>query len=484
MTDFRPLIPILGLLLVVLAAMMLVPAATEALHRTPDTLAFLASAALTGFVGAALWLAGREQRVTALSIRQAFLLTSLVWITTSAFAAVPFMWGKTQLGFAAAYFEAMSGLTTTGGTAITGLDTMPAGILLWRSILHFYGGVGILVLAIAVLPLLQIGGMQLFRTESSEQAEKLFPRAGQIAAATIGTITALTLACAVAYIAAGMPAFDAINLAMSTLSTGGMAVSDSSLGIYKSAAIDWIAVVFMIAGALPLLIVLKMTLNLDPLAVIRSPEVQLFGAVIVIFSGLLWIHVEFAGLHHGHDALRFTVFSVVSLITTTGLATVDYAGWGAFSDVLLFTVTFLGGCTGSTAGGLKMFRLIVIWQAIAQQLRRSLRPNGVFPMTYDGRRLTDEIVVSVMSFAALYVLTFLIVAALLNASGLDFTTSVSAAIANLSNTGPGLGARVGPAGTYADMTAFQYALLTFAMLVGRLEIVTVFVLLLPRFWRH
>lgn len=484
MPDIRPVNAVLGILLLILGAMMLVPAAADAFANPDEAAAFLVTAAFTSFFGTLFWLTGRQESQTTFSLRQAFLLTSLAWIVTSAFAALPFVWGAPKLTYAAAYFEAMSGLTTTGGTAITGLDNQPAGILLWRSMLHFYGGIGIVVMAVMVLPALSIGGMQLFRLESSDKSDKLFPRAAQIAAATFGTYVALNILCAMAYLAAGMPPFDAINHAMSTIATGGMAVSDAQFGKYNSAAIEWIAIAFMLSGALPILIFYKMTIGGSPGALFHSQEVRVFVGIVLIFAVALWAHQELSGIATGHDAIRWAVFNVVTLITTTGFAAVDYTNWGAFSDALLFVVTFIGGCTGSTSGGIKPFRLIILWEAIKQQFKRVIYPNGVFAMTYEGRRLEDAVVASVMSFLVLYLATFVTIGFLLNATGMDAKTALSATIANLSNTGPGLGGQIGPAGSYAGLTGGQYWLLSAAMLVGRLEIVTLFVLLLPRFWRH
>lgn len=483
MLDLRPVAAVIGILLAILAGLMLIPTATAFMMAETDAIPFLAMTAITAFASVSFWLVGRRDERTDLSIRQAFLLTALAWIVTSGFAAMPFVWGSPNITFAAAYFEAMSALTTTGGTAIVGLDTANASVLVWRSILHFYGGIGIVVIAIAILPLLQIGGMQLFRTESSDKSEKLFPRAAQIASATIGAYVSLNVACMFAYMWAGMDAFDAFNHALSTIATGGMSVSDSSLGKYQSAAVDWVAIAFMIAGALPLLLFIKMTFGGHPLAILRSEEVRTFISVIVGFAALLWLYQELSGLHTGHDAIRYALFNVVTLVTTTGFATVDYTNWGAFSDVLLFLVTFLGGCTGSTAGGIKAFRLIVMGKALAQQVKSVIYPNGVFAMRFEGKPITTEVVASVMNFFVLYLLTFLVIGTALTLTGLEFKTAFSATIANLANTGPGLGAQIGPVGNYANLAALQYWLLSFAMLVGRLEIVTIFVLFLPRFWR-
>lgn len=481
MTDLRPINAALGILVAVLGTMMLVPAIVDLAHRNDDWIVFTVSAAVTTFVGCMLWLTGRQNEPSRLTVRQAFLLTSFAWIVLSAFAGLPLMWSQVGLSFTRAFFETMSALTTTGSTVLSGLDGMPPGILVWRSMLQWYGGAGIIVVAIAILPMLQVGGMQLFRTESSDKSEKVLPRVAEISNRIIMVYVALSLACAIAYFAAGMSAFDAVNHAMTTISTGGFSTHDNSLGEFKSGAVDYIAIVFMIAGALPMLLYVRMMAG-DRLALFGNFEVRLFVAVVLAFALTSVLQQRLEGVNSGEQAFRFALFNVTTMITTTGFATTDYAPWGATSDAIYFLVMFLGACTGSTAGGLKTFRLAIVGGTIVQHLKRTIYPRGVFPVRYGGKPIGDDVAASVMSFLFLYLLTFVVVALSLNVMGYDFKTAYSASIACLANVGPGLGPIVGPAGNFASLDDAALWLLAFAMLVGRLELFTVYVLLLPRFW--
>jgi trk system potassium uptake protein TrkH len=480
--DLRPINAILGLFVTLLGAMMLLPALVDLLAGSDDWSVFAASSAVSIFIGVALWSSGRTREPPKLNVRQAFLLTTLSWTILSLFAALPFMWSQLNLSFAEAVFEAMSGLTTTGSTVIIGLDRLPPGLLLWRSLLHFYGGIGIIVTAVAILPMLRVGGMQLFRTESSDKSEKTFPAAAQIAASIFGIYVTLNLLCTVAFAIAGMPAFDAVLHGMSTVASGGFSSHDASLGYFNSPAIEWVAIVFMISGALPFALYVQ-ALRGRPQLLVRNPEVRLFLLIVCVVSFLLVVHQISNGIASGHTAIRHAIFHVVTLISTTGFAIEDYSTWGAFSDALLFALMFLGGCMGSTAGGFKMFRVIVVTKTTLQQFMRMLYPNGIFPLSYDQRPLGEDVSSSVFAFSILYVAVFVVVSVALAASGLDFITALSGAIAALANVGPGLGPLIGPAGNFSTITDTNLWLLSLTMLVGRLELFTVLVLLLPRFWR-
>ncbi len=482
MIDLRPINAILGLFVTLLGAMMLLPAIVDLLSGSDDWIVFAASSAVSIFVGVALWSSGRTSEAPRLNVRQAFLLTTLSWVVLALFAALPFMWSQLKLGFAAAVFEAMSGLTTTGSTVIVGLDRLPPGLLLWRALLHFYGGIGIIVIALAVLPMLRVGGMQLFRTESSDKSEKLFPAAAQIAASTFGVYVTLNILCTIAYAMAGMPAFDAVLHGMSTVATGGFSSHDASLAYYDSATIEWVAALFMISGALPFALYVQAVRG-RPNLLLRNPEVRLFLAIVLVVAIFLVVYQEFYDIAEGHTAVRHAIFNVINLMSTTGFTIVDYGAWGPFPDALFFVVMFLGGCMGSTAGGFKMFRLIVIARTTLQQFMQMLYPNGIFPLTYDRRPLGDDVASSVFAFSMLYVAVFVTVSVLLAATGLDFMTALSASVSALANVGPGLGPLIGPTGNFTGVDESGLWLLSATMLVGRLEIFTVLVLLLPRFWR-
>jgi trk system potassium uptake protein TrkH len=480
--DLRPVNAILGILLAILGTLMMVPALVDLVAGTPEWIVFAVSSATSVFFGAGLWLTGRQAEPAKLNIKQAFILTTLSWLLLSAFGALPFMWAQTQLSFTRAFFETMSGLTTTGATMVSGLDNLPPGILLWRSILHWYGGVGIIVVAIAILPMLQIGGMQLFRTESSDKSEKILPRVAQIANGILIVYVGLTLMCMAAFFVAGMDIFDAINHAMATLSTGGFSTHDASLGFYNSAAIDYIAIVFMLAGALPMLLFVA-ALTGRPGLLIGNPEVRLFLLIVLGLSALSALQQMLAGINTGETAIRYALFNITTLITTTGFVTTDYTNWGAASDLIFFFTLFLGGCTGSTAGGLKAFRIGILGASLIQHVKRVVYPNGVFPIRWGGKTISDEVAAAVFSFLVLYCLTFLALATLLNIGGYDLRTAFSMTIACLANVGPGLGPLVGPATNFAAIDDVTTWLMSFAMFVGRLELFTVYVLFLPAFWR-
>ncbi|MGQ4274866.1 TrkH family potassium uptake protein [Terrihabitans sp. B22-R8] len=482
MIDFRPVLRILGAFITLLGLLMLLPAAADLFAGSNDWRVFAASSGLSVFLGFALYTSARTGEKTTLSIRQTFLVTVLSWIVLAGFAALPFMWGEIDLSFSAAYFEAMSGLTTTGGTVLAGLDDMPPGLLLWRAVMHFYGGIGIVVMAIAVLPMLRVGGMQMFRSESSDRSEKIFPGAAQIAGSIFGVYLTLNLLCAVAYMIAGMEPFDALLHGMSTVAAGGFSSYDKSLGYFQNPAIEWVAVVFMLAACLPFVLYVHAVRG-RPGRLIHSSEVRTFFGIVAGATAALWLYLVTQDIQEPGLALRNAAFHVASVISTTGLATQDYSDWGAFADVTFFLLMFVGGCTGSPAGGIKILRLLIMSKAVTQQLRRMLYPSGVFPIVFQGHPVPDDVVRSVATFTIVYLVAFALISLGLSATGLDFRTALSAGAGNLSNAGPGLGPIVGPVGNYSSLTPPALWLLSFAMLIGRLEIFTVLVLFLPRFWR-
>ncbi|MEK9660808.1 MAG: TrkH family potassium uptake protein [Alphaproteobacteria bacterium] len=482
MIDFRPILYIVGILLTTLSIAMVLPAIVDATVGHPDWRVFLASAGLTLFVGVALILTNRSSDM-ALGIRQAFVLTTVSWLALTAFAALPFGFAELNLSPADAFFEAMSGITTTGSTVIIGLDDAPPGILIWRALLQWLGGIGIIVMAVAVLPMLQVGGMQIFRTESSDKSEKIAPRAAQIAGA-IGTLyVALTLMCAISYAAAGMNGFDAVAHAMTTIATGGFSTHDASVSIFDSAAIEWIGVTFMIAGSLPFVLMLQAVRG-RPDALLRDSQVRWF-LVIVLFAILLVaiILVVDVGMGVGR-AVRLSAFNVVSILTGTGYASAGFDRWGTFAFTVFFLIMFIGGCAGSTTCGIKIFRFQVLYAAAMAQLHRLLRPHGVFIPYYNRRPITEDVALSVMSFFFFYVLAFVFLAVALGILGLDFVTAMSGAATAISNVGPGLGPTIGPEATFSFLPDAAKWLLSAGMLLGRLELFTVLILLTPAFWRN
>ncbi len=481
MLDLRPILSITGRLLAMLAAGMLLPALVDGYAGDPDWQSFLGSAALTGFCAGGLMMAARsdDQRLT---VRQAFVFTTASWTVLPAFAALPFVLSELNLTYTDAFFEAMSGLTTTGSTVIVGLDDAPPGLLLWRALLQWMGGIGIIVMAVAVLPNLQVGGMQLFRMESSDTSEKVLPRAGQIAAGIGAIYLGLTAVSALALWAAGAGPFEAVAHAMTTIATGGFSTSDRSVAVFENAAVEWIIVAFMILGSLPFVLYLQLVHGRSrPL--LHDSQVRWFLAVVVAVVALMTVWQTATVDTELGPALRYATFNVVSIITGTGYTTVDYGLWGSFAVSTFFFLKFIGGCAGSTTCGIKIFRFQVLYQTTRVQMRRMLHPNGVFVARYGGRPLPDSVANSVMSFFFLFFLIFVLVAFALMALGLDFTTSLSGAATAIANVGPGLGDVIGPTGTFAPLPDAAKWLLSAAMLLGRLELLTVLVLFTPRFWQ-
>lgn len=486
MIDFRPILQVIGMLLCILAVTMLIPAAVDLAYLHRESYGFMGSAVITGFVGGLLWLGNRGHSRSELNLRQAFLLTVLTWIVVSVFASLPMMFGQSGLSPADALFETMSGLTTTGATVIVGLDYMPAGLLLWRALLHAMGGVGIIVVALALLPMLRVGGMQLFRTESSEKDKKLLPSTGQLALAITRVFAVLVALCALAYLMGGMTLLDAVCHALSTVATGGFANYDSSIAIFDSLYLESVAVIFMLAGALPFTVYValssrKMTLKSIP--GLFDDQIRWFlifcAAVSLVMSAWLYFHSHFSL----GGALRHGTFNVVSAITTTGFVSTDYLQWGTGATMVFFALYFVGGCTGSTTGSVKIFRYQVLFQAIRRIQFRMLNPHGVMSLKLNNTPVSEETLTSVIAFMFLFFVTMFFLAAGLTLTGIDFMTALTAAAAIVSNVGPGLGDIGGPVGNYAGFSDIAKLIMCIGMLLGRLELFTVFVLFTPNFWR-
>ena len=481
MLDLRPILFVIGVLTATFGAGMLVPALIEIAQQTVEWRVFLSSAGLTLFVGLGLAISNRGTG-EALNIRQAFLLTTALWVVLPAFGAVPFVFSEINLSFTDAYFEAMSGVTTTGSTVLTGLDDAPAGILVWRALLQWFGGIGIIVMAVAVLPMLRIGGMQLFRMESSDTSEKILPRAAQIAGAITALYVGLSALCMFALIVAGLTPFDAAAHAMTTIATGGFSTSDLSIGKFENFGAEMIIVAFMVIGSLPFVLYLQVIRG-RPLALWRDTQVRgffLIAATIVLLM-ILWL-IVFKDFAPG-DAFRYGTFNAVSIMTGTGYTSTDYGAWGAFSITAFFFIMFIGGCAGSTSCGIKIFRFQVLVSAIIVRLKQHNRPHGVFAPHYNRRPVPENVVSSVMSFLFLFVVSFIVLSLALTATGVDYVTAMSGAGTALANVGPGLGEVIGPAGTFQPLPTSAKWLLSFGMVLGRLELFTVLVLITPAFWR-
>lgn len=438
---------------------------------------FLLSAIVAGLTGGMVSLAV-SHRVEDFRRLHTFLLTGSIWITGATAGALPlWLW---QLSPTDAFFEAMSGITTTGSTVMSGLDTTAPAVLLWRGILQWLGGIGFIVTGIAFLPILRVGGMQLFRTESSERGEKEMASAARFAGATVWIYMALTILCTAVYMAGGMTVFEAVAHALTTVSTGGYSTSDASFGHFDSAFLQWSGTLFMIAGALPFAWYIK-GLNRR---VFRSEQVRSILAFFFITIAILTLWRVVTAHTPLLETLRLVAFNVVSVVTTTGYATTDYTTWDPFAVAVFFALTAVGGCTGSTSGGAKMMRWIILFRITRIQIRMIRSPSAVFRARYEGRSVDEDVVSGVITFFVFYALTVGLLAVALSLYGLDLETSISGALTAVANVGPGVGDTIGPAGNFASLPDGAKLLLCFGMYVGRLEMLTVYVLLTATFWRE
>ncbi|MGI2171536.1 TrkH family potassium uptake protein [Shewanella sp. MF05960] len=479
MFNIKQLIFILGIFLSILTGFMLVPMAFALFYGEETIGDFMISGLFTGFI-AILCLQNGRNRQFNLNIRDMFMLTSVTWFVVSLFAALPFTLYH-GINYTDAFFETMSGITTTGSTVLSGLDAMDHSILIWRSLLQWLGGIGFIVMAVAILPFLNVGGMRLFRTESSDWSDKTMPRTQHMAKHLFQVYFVLTLLCALAYHLAGMHWFEAINHAMTTLSTGGYSTSDSSMAAFSHEA-HWVGIVFMLAGGLPLIMFVQ-SIQQRSVRLWNDQQVKGFLLFVLLVSCSLafWLwrhqHMDFI------DALRLSSFNVISVITTTGYGLTDYQAWGAVASVVFLFLMFIGSCSGSTSGGIKIFRFQIAFSIMRQQIKQQFHPNGVFKEKYNGHRINDDIVRSIMAFFMLMFVVILGLSIILVSTGLDPMTSFTGAITAVTNVGPGLGPIIGPAGNFAPLPDIAKWALAVGMLLGRLEILTVAVLFHPKFWR-
>ena len=481
MNHFRPALFVTGLFLIGLAAFMWVPLLYMLWVGEDGGYEFLLSSAITLLIGGVLAYVFGKRESFALVPRQVFVLTTLAWVSVSLFAALPLLLIH-HINYTDAFFETMSGLTTTGSTVLVRLDEAPRGILLWRSLLQWIGGIGFIAMGVLILPFLRVGGMRLFHAESSDRSEKVLPRFESVAKAIFFIYVILSAACVAAYYLAGMSMFDAVNHAMTTVSTGGYSTHDASMGFFNSAPILWVSVVFMILGALPFALYIQ-AMRGNALPLLKDRQVRGFLSFVLFFGLLLAVVNIVQSQRDPLIALTSSVFNVTSVITTTGYASEDYSLWGELAVMVFFYLAFVGGCSGSTAGGLKIFRLQVAYTMLRRQLDRLVHPHAIFTERYNNREIGEDIIRSLISFSFFFGLTIGLLALSLSAVGLDFMTSMTGAITAVCNVGPGLGEIIGPAGNFASLPDAAKWLLSLGMLLGRLEIMTVLVVITPGFWR-
>ena len=481
MRDFRSIINIIGLLLCIEAIAMVIPMLYDIYYKNEDWVQFLFSSLITFFIGIILYISFRQKNIK-LGIRQAFLLTITSWLVISLFGSIPFIYSSSSLSYTDAFFESVSGITTTGSTVIYNLENLSEGILIWRSLLQWFGGIGIIVLAMAILPTLQIGGMQLLHMEHDDPYEKTIPKVNRFVLELFLLYVTLSIICGFLYFVNGMSGFDSVIHAMTTISTGGFSNHDESFAYFNSFQIEIISIIFMLIGSLPFVLYLQF-LHRQNISIINDDQIKLFFIIIFIIVLLTTIWLSIKQSADFVSSLRIALFNIISILTGTGYTSNNFSTWGSFGTVIMMIIMFIGGCAGSTTGGIKIFRLQILFRGAIMQIKKLTQPHAVLVMRFNGKAVNENTYNSVMGFFFMYIFLFIISAASLSFFNLDFITAFSAAASAISNVGPGLGNVIGPTGNYFLLDNGAKWILSITMIIGRLEIFTVLVLLSINFWK-
>lgn len=481
MYNYKTVFYTLGTLQIILGVFMLIPVIIQLIYNELDS-GFVSASIITIIFGVLFFLSNLDHDKN-IDLPQAFILTALSWLSIAIFGSLPFIFSELNLNFTDAFFESMSGITTTGSTIITDLNNAPKGILLWRAILQWLGGIGIILMAITLMPIMNIGGMQLFKISSNDSAEKILPKSKEVSLRLIVIYSLLTLACAIFYKLFGMSYFDSLTHSMTTIATGGFSNYNESIGHFDSALIEINAIIFIILGSIPFIAYIKY-LNGDKKIFYKDAQINFFIKTIIISVIIIFIFLLFKNYNSETFLLRQVVFNVVSILTGTGYVTANYSDWGGFPLIFFLVLMFIGGCAGSTACGLKIFRIHILYKFFVMQLKKYIYPRGVFVLKYGDNVLNEKFISSIISFVFLYIIIFFIITALLSISGLDFVTAVSGAATSISNVGPGLGGMIGPSGNFSLLPDFSKWVLTVGMILGRLELFAIIVLFIPSFWRR
>ena len=482
MNNYKTVFFAIGVLLVILGAFMLIPFFVQFIYDEKNN-TFLVSASVTAFIGTLLVLTNLEENKK-LNLQQAFLLTTLSWLGIAIFGCLPFLLSNLNLSLVDAFFESMSGITTTGSTIITNLDDAPKSILIWRAILQWLGGIGVIVMAITILPLLNIGGMQLFRMESSDTAEKILPKTREITLIISIIYLALTFTCGISYWAVGMNIFDSIAHSMTTIATGGFSTYSGSIGHFQNPRIEIISIIFIVLGSIPFIAYLKFVKG-DKKIFLKDVQIKGLIYILIISILLMFLYLMLSNKEYSFsENLRISTFNVVSVLSGTGYVTADFSSWGNFPLIFFLFLMFIGGCAGSTTCGIKIFRFQILSHFIINQIKKLVYPHGVFSIKYNNEKINDTFIYSIITFIFLYFFIFFILAALLSVNGLDFITAISGSASAISNVGPGLGNVIGPNGNFSDLPNFSKLSLSLGMLLGRLELFAVLVLFFPSFWKN
>jgi len=479
MSNYKTVFFTLGILQIILGIFMLIPVIAQFFYNEIDS-SFFGASIVTIIFGTLFFLSNLDHDKK-LNLQQAFLLTALSWLSIAIFGSLPFVFSSVEFTFTNAFFESMSGITTTGSTIISNLENMPKGILLWRAILQWLGGIGIIVMAITLMPIMNVGGMQLFKISNNDSSEKILPKSKEIALRLIYIYSGLTALCGISYKFLGMNIFDSLTHSMTTIATGGFSNYNESIGFFNSFYIEISAMIFIILGSLPFIAYIKF-LSGNKKIFFSDIQIKTFLKIIFISVAVLSIYLSFN--HSTQLNLGSVFFNVISILTGTGYVNAQFDSWGGFSLVLFLGLMFIGGCAGSTTCGIKIFRIQILYLFVSNQLKKIIYPKGVFVLKYDQSPVDNKFIASIISFVYMYLIIFFLIAALLSLTGLDFVTAISGAATSISNVGPGLGSIIGPNGNFSTLPDVSKWILTLGMILGRLELFAILVLFLPSFWKN
>ncbi len=479
MSNYKTVFFTLGILQIILGIFMLIPIFVQFFFKEIDS-SFFGASIITIIFGTLFFLSNLDHDKK-LNLQQAFLLTALSWLSIAIFGSLPLIFSEVNFSFTNAFFESMSGITTTGSTIIPNLGEMPKAILLWRAILQWLGGIGIIVMAITLMPIMNVGGMQLFKISNSDSSEKILPKSKEIALRLIYIYSGLTTFCAISYKILGMNTFDSITHSMTTIATGGFSNYNESIGFFNSFPIEISAMIFIILGSLPFIAYIKF-LNGNRKIFISDIQIRTFLKIILISILILSIYLF---LDKSSELnFRTVLFNVISILTGTGYVNAQFDNWGGFPLIIFIGLMFIGGCAGSTTCGIKIFRFQILYSFVLNQLKKIIYPKGIFVLKYNQSPVDDKFTASIISFIYMYLVIFFTITALLSLTGLDFITSISGAATSISNVGPGLGSTIGPNGNFSSLPDISKWILSFGMILGRLELFAILVLFLPSFWRN
>ena len=479
MSNYKTVFFTLGILQIILGIFMLIPIFVQFFFKEIDS-SFFGASIITIIFGTLFFLSNLDHDKK-LNLQQAFLLTALSWLSIAIFGSLPLIFSEVNFSFTNAFFESMSGITTTGSTIIPNLEEMPKAILLWRAILQWLGGIGIIVMAITLMPIMNVGGMQLFKISNSDSSEKILPKSKEIALRLIYIYSGLTTLCAISYKILGMNTFDSITHSMTTIATGGFPNYNESIGFFNSFSIEISAMIFIILGSLPFIAYIKF-LNGNRRIFFSDIQIRTFLKIILISILILSIYLF---LDKSSELnFRTVLFNVISILTGTGYVNAQFDNWGGFPLIIFIGLMFIGGCAGSTTCGIKIFRFQILYSFVLNQLKKIIYPKGIFVLKYNQSPVDDKFTASIISFIYMYLVIFFAITALLSLTGLDFITSISGAATSISNVGPGLGSTIGPNGNFSSLPDISKWILSFGMILGRLELFAILVLFLPSFWRN